>query len=313
MAAAGPDPAHRLGDDLVGTRDGVAIPGDADVVGGRIGHRTDDVDQRREILDALADVRVVVVERRVAEDVDRQTCAVAQHLPRRREKPADGPSPGLLRADRRVPDGAERPLAREAKIVELDLIEPLGGGLDGELQRVRPGLVLERIDPGEPFPVHPGPARPSVEQRPRGAVAGEDVVLEHDDARDRVDAPGLEPGQRSVEAVPTHRAPRARLHGQLDGGRVGNEPTVALHVDHDRVELGAVEEIEDATADGRVGDAVVAQIDGLDDGRRGPSTIGRPSEQAGGRAGRGNRRDPHREERQQGRDQDPRRPHRVRP
>src|SRR5439155_1512350 len=63
------DQPHALAHDRVGVLDRVAEAGDADVVAGGIDHRADVVEVRRQLLDALADVRVVLVEGRVAEEV----------------------------------------------------------------------------------------------------------------------------------------------------------------------------------------------------------------------------------------------------
>ena len=66
------DQAHALADDLVGVHHGVAEAGNAEVIAGRVDHGTDVVEVRRQLFHALADVGVVGVEGRIAEDVRAQ-------------------------------------------------------------------------------------------------------------------------------------------------------------------------------------------------------------------------------------------------
>ena len=93
---------------------------------------------------------------------------------------------------------------------------------------------------------------------------GQDIVLEHDDAGDRVDALRLHCGDLRVNVLDDDRPQRARLQRGGHLGPVGDQPPVALDVDDHGVELGALHQLEHALADGPVGDAVVGEIGGPD-------------------------------------------------
>src|SRR5262249_60359585 len=89
----------------------------------------------RQLLDALADVGVVVVERGVAKDVRRDVDAQRTELaPSHAEEAGDGGEPGLLVDGPRILRGAELAVGREAYVVELDLGESAAGRLarDGD-------------------------------------------------------------------------------------------------------------------------------------------------------------------------------------
>ena len=85
---------------------------------------------------------------------------------------------------------AELTISGETEVVELDLLEPLAGGLARHRDHVVPRLLAERVEPGETLVVHPGAASPDVGERPLGPMAGEHVV--GNDPRDGVDAPSLQ-------------------------------------------------------------------------------------------------------------------------
>jgi hypothetical protein len=69
MERAGAHTPDGFEDDLVRMRDGIRVSGDTAVVARGARNRAQVVDERREILDPLADIGVVRVEGRVAEDV----------------------------------------------------------------------------------------------------------------------------------------------------------------------------------------------------------------------------------------------------
>jgi hypothetical protein len=120
------------------------------------------------------------------------------------------------------------------------------------------------IDPGQLLVVDPRLARARVDDGQLGTAVGEDVVLEGHDARDRVDAARLEIGHQGVEVLEragTLRSHRERLRHL---GTVEDPAPVALHVDHDRVDLGARGQVEHAAADLLVADAEVGEVRGLD-------------------------------------------------
>ena len=111
---------------------------------------------RRELLDPLADVRVIRVEGGVAEEVNGDGDAEGLLAARRSRTPAmvGRRVVGLFgsRTARRQP-----PVRGESHVVELDLVEPLGGGLLRDGDCVIPCLVPEGVQPGELLVVARGP------------------------------------------------------------------------------------------------------------------------------------------------------------
>jgi hypothetical protein len=99
-------------------------------------------------------------------------------------------------------------------------------------------------------------------------MPGEHVVLEGNDPRDGVDALSLQLRDEHVQIPDPDGAERPRRPRQGHPRLVRDEAAVALDVDHHRVELGPLDEIEDALADDPVADTVVAQVERLPDRRR---------------------------------------------
>ena len=233
------------------------------MIAGGVDHGADIVEVQGELLDALPDVGIVVVEGRVAEDIGGDERSHRPQLATRLgEEARDGRQPRLGVVGLGVPGRRELAVSREADVVELDLVEALRDGLLGDGDGVVPNLLAERIHPGELLIVDPGLAGARVKDGPVGTVLGEHVVLEGDDARDGVDVARLEGGQEPLEVLDDDRPLRARLEGQWHRSAVRDEPAVALDVDDDCVELRARHELEHPFTDGLVGHAVVGQVGG---------------------------------------------------
>src|SRR5262249_27580892 len=260
------DILHALVDHFVRVLDGVPEPRDAHVIAGGIDHRTEVVEVRRQLLDALADVGVVFVERGVAEDVGGNEYPQRPELTARlAQETGDGRQPRFLVVWPRVLRGAQLAVGREADIVELDLVEPLAGRFlrDGDV--VAPDLLAERVDPGELLVVDPGPAGARVDDGEVGPAVGENVVFEGHDAADGVDAARFQIGHEAVEVLEGAGALGADRQRQRHLGTVDDPAAVALHVDHDRVQFGPSGQVEDAAADAPVTDAEIRQVRRLDD------------------------------------------------
>ena len=165
--------------------------------------------------------------------------------------------------------GREVPLGGEAQVVELDLVEPLAGRLARDRDRVGPRRLLEGVEPRQPLRVEPEGAGSGVGDRPRGAVAGQHVVLEHHDPGDQIDALRLQPADDLVEVAHAHPARGPGLAGEGDLAVVRHVSLVSLDVDHHRVQLGAVQQVEDPSPDRAVADAVIGEVQALD--RPGPA------------------------------------------
>ena len=220
---------------------------DALVVAGRVDHRADVVQVRRQLLDALADVGVVLVERGVAEQVGGHEGAGGAELAcgpwpgRRRSRAAASPCCWAWRTGRR-----QLAVGREAHVVELDLVEAPPDRFLAEGDVVGPHLFAERVHPGQLLVVDPGLAGPGVDDRQVRPGVGQDVVLEGHDAGDRVDAAGLEIGHQPVEVAQRGRALGADGQRLRHLGLVEDPAAVALDVDDHRVQLGAGGEVQHA-------------------------------------------------------------------
>ena len=235
------------------------------MVAGRVDHGADVVEARRQLLDPLPDVGVILVERGVAEDIGRHEGAGRAELSAGMlEESRDRRQPRVLVVWPGVTCGAELAVGREPHVVELYLVETVADRLLRDRDVVGPDLFPERIDPGEVLAVDPGLARAPVGDRQVGPAGGEDVVLERDDARDRVDAARLQVDHQVVEVAHRGRPLRAYLERERHLGRVENPAAVSLHVDHERVQLGPLDQVEDATADPPVVDAEVGEVGRFD-------------------------------------------------
>ena len=220
---------------------------------------------RRQLLDALPDVGVVLVERRVAEEVGaHEPAGRAQLAPRALQKAGDGRQPGLPGVRLGVLGGAQPAVGGEPHVVELDLVEAARDRFLAERDVVGPDLLAEGVHPRQLLVVDPGLARAGVDDGQVGARVGQDVVLHRHDPGDRVDAAGLEVGHHPVEVPQRRRALGARGQRLLDLGLVDDPAAVALDVDDHRVELGTGREVQHASADAAVAEAEVGEIGGLD-------------------------------------------------
>src|SRR5207302_5270329 len=114
--------------------------------------------------------------------------------------------------------GANLAVGREPYVVELYLVETVADRFLRDRDVVGPHLFPERIDPGEVLAVDPGLARAPVGDRQVGPAGGEDVVLERDDARDRVDAARLQVDHQAVEVAHRGRPLRPYLERERHRG-----------------------------------------------------------------------------------------------
>ena len=139
---------------------------------------------------------------------------------------------------------APRLLDGEAHVVKLDLVKALERGFAGKLNVVLPDLGAERIDPEAALSVAPRLLRQSILDRyvhaSLCAILCQQLVSEHDDPRDGVEATLLERGHQLVHVRDGRLGVGADLLGQRDGALVGELAPVALHVDHHGVDVRAV-------------------------------------------------------------------------
>jgi hypothetical protein len=159
----------------------------ARAVVGRVDHRVDGVDVLREPAGHLADSKVA--RGRQSEDVDRHAHTEPIRLARgvvgeARDRPAHRLG-GLARED----GGLDRAVAREAHVVELDLVEGRASRRLSDPDDVLPQARVVGVRPTESGVVHPDRAV-AVLDREVGARGGQRRVLEDDDAADQVDACG---------------------------------------------------------------------------------------------------------------------------
>ena len=106
---------------LVRVLHGVAVAGNSEMITRGIEHRRGEVELRRQLLELLADIRVIEVPADVAEDIDCKEDVVGrQPCPRLLEKSRDGVDSIL----RRVRLGKHEPTrVRKAHVVELNFVE----------------------------------------------------------------------------------------------------------------------------------------------------------------------------------------------
>ena len=236
------------------------------MVPGGIDHRREVVQVRGELLDPLADISIVFVKGGIPEQVGgNEDAHRRQLLAGLGQEARDGGEARVARVGLGVAGGAQLAVGGEADVVELDLVEALLRRFLGDRDGVVPDFLAEGIQPGQPLVVEPRLAGPRVDHRPLGLVVGQDAVLEDHDPGDRIDPPGLEVGQHLVELLDVDRPAGAGLPGQRDLGPVRDPAAVTLDVDDHTVQLGPVQQIEDAPPDPLVTHAVVGQVRGLDD------------------------------------------------
>ncbi len=82
------------------------------------------------------------------------------------------------------------PVAREARVVEHDLVEAGSGGCHRDVDVVLPDPLVVRVRPPEPGAVAPHRAVSRTNRHP-GTSLGQPWILEHDDAPDQVHAGGV--------------------------------------------------------------------------------------------------------------------------
>ena len=97
-----------------------------------------------------------------------------------------------------------------------------------------------------------------------GRCLASTLSLKDDDARDGVDAALAERAEHAVEVLDDDGPEGTRLERGRHLGAIGDQPAVALDVDHDGVELRPVDQLEHAVPDAGLGDAVVGEIGGAD-------------------------------------------------
>src|SRR5438445_61798 len=173
VARALPDEPDALAPDLVRVGDRVPEARDAQVVARRVDHGADVVEARRQLLDPLPDVGVILVERGVAEDIGRHEGAGRAELSAGMlEESRDRRQPRVLVVWPGVTCGAELAVGREPHVVELYLVETVADRLLRDRDVVGPDLFPERIDPGEVLAVDPGLARAPVGDGQVGPAGG---------------------------------------------------------------------------------------------------------------------------------------------
>ena len=131
------------------------------------------------------------------------------------------------------PDLGEVAVAREADVVELDLVEAELGRLDGDVDVVLPDPLVVGIRPAEAAVVQPGRAV-CPPDRQGGIAGGQERILEGDDAADQVEASrvDLRHGLLGV-VVPLGGADPPR---ERDGRRKADVAVLVLDVELDRVQ-----------------------------------------------------------------------------
>ena len=175
------------------------------------------------------------------------TSRVHGHLERRhpgphQEQVALHALPGALAGAAGGEDGARHPgpgLVGKPDVVELHFREAHPDRLGRELRGVDPHRIIEGVHPRGALAVPPEAAASGLDG-PGGLPLGEQRILGHHDARDRIDPVG--------QHLPDPRlgVPRADLPVGADGDgggdlrRVGQVAGVVLDVDHQRVHFGLV-------------------------------------------------------------------------
>ena len=206
----------------------------------RVGHRIDRIHDVPDLCRVLADSEVV--RRRQPEDVGRD--AHTERVQARGGVAQERRDRLLHRLPvlARVADERNVAVAREADVVELDLVEAGFGGGDGHVDVVAPGGAAVRVEPREAA-VRPPDRAVGLVNCELGMRDRRDRILEAHEAPDQVDAGRVCLTRDGLRVV-------IRLGGAVSGrdrGRALDERDVAglvLHVDLDRVQAVAPERQE---------------------------------------------------------------------
>src|SRR3954468_14874985 len=133
----------------------------------------------------------------------------------------------------RVADLREVAVAREAHVVELDLVEAELRRPAGDIDVVLPHTPVVRVRPAEAGAVHP-PRAVCTADRQLGRARREDGILEGDDTSDQIEARGVDLGDDALSIVVGPRGADLLRQGNLD--RETDLAVLVLHVELDRVE-----------------------------------------------------------------------------
>ena len=137
---------------------------------------------------------------------------------------------------------AQVTIGRETDIVELDLVEAEPDQLHGEVDVRRPHFLAEGIDPGDPIHIVPGPAGRGIGDGEVRPGLGQRRVLEDNLAGDGVDVVGVQGVEDGRHVVVGDD--RAGLVEELDPGV--DVDALFLDIDDEGVQLGAVDQVEEA-------------------------------------------------------------------
>ena len=203
----------------------------------RVRHRIDRVDDLADLGRVLADAEIARC--REAEHVDRH--AHAERMQPRCRVGEERSNRCLHRLWMRagITDDREVTVAREAHIVELDLVEACVCSRHRDVDVVAPGGPGVRVEPGEAAVRPPERAVASVNRKP-GMRGRRDRVLERDDTADQVDACFVRLGRDRLRVVVGAGG------AVLDGNRGSplDERDAAgfvFHVDLDGVQAGLLQ------------------------------------------------------------------------
>ena len=133
----------------------------------------------------------------------------------------------------RVADLREVAVAREAHVVELDLVEAELRRLGGDVDVVLPDALVVGVRPPEPGAVEPARAVRAAD-RQLGRARREDGILEGDDAADQIEARGMDLGDGALGVVVGLRG--ADLLRERNVDREADLAVLVLDVELDRVE-----------------------------------------------------------------------------
>jgi hypothetical protein len=239
----------------------------AGAVVARIDHGTDDVDMLRDPDEILPDALRGRNRCGIAENIDRYADSQRfKLLPRILDETAYDIDPALVGSVVRKLVCPLLEALRKTDIVELDFLESELCRFLGHCQVVLPHLAAVRIDEAFAAPVLPyGPV--GLAERQVGTLPGEDGVLEHNDARDRVDLVGLQSVHQRRHVL-DDLLRRAELGQFRIVRRPGDVPVVVLHVDDHRVQVGAADKLEQLLH-ARAAGAVGCDVDAFDFRRAG--------------------------------------------
>ena len=239
-------------DRLVRMRVRIADAVRAGIVVRRIHHWQHDVDGVDELLPLLSDPHVRRVRGRETEDIGRHRNAERpESRARGEELLANHLRAQASARERKGRLGDESLVIRESNVVELNFAETEVDGFAREFGGVAPGAVLVRVEPRIPLLVAPrGTWIGLPTNRPLELRAREQRILRDDDARDRIDVVRAHRVEHRAQPRMGHRAigVRADRLRERHARAVEDEAAIVLHVDHERVDLGAARERDELPA-----------------------------------------------------------------